>query len=178
MYTNFMNKSIDLKTGTLYLDLDRKLDRLIGFAARENKKRGFLFVSKVLGKHIPSKPSEMDIVHKELSEKLLKKINDKPTVVIGFAETATGIGNGIYEHLNLPNSFYIYTTRYNLSYPRLVEFHEEHSHATAHILYDINNPELKKILLNAENIVLVDDEISTGKTLVNIIQQLKNLFLI
>lgn len=52
----------DLPTGRLELKVDRcdhGLDNLVALAARQNPKRGFLFVSKVLGRHIPVKPSQM-----------------------------------------------------------------------------------------------------------------------
>lgn len=181
---------INLKTGTLNIKDAQNIDtleQLIGFSSRINKKRGFLFVSKVLGKHIPCKPSKMKEVHKKLADILKEKINDKPTVFIGFAETATGIGNGVYEEFILnnenskfykssQNSFYIHTSRYNLSNERLLEFKEEHCHAPSHILYKPTDLKLNEIFDNAENIVLVDDEISTGKTLNNIIEVLKNNF--
>jgi len=173
-------KKIELQTGTLYLEninkKDINLESLIGFGSRANKKRGFLFVSKVLGKHIPSKPSSMEKVCITLANKLQQELNEKPTIVIGFAETATGIGHGVYQNLNIKDSFYLHTTRYNISSKKLLEFKEEHSHAPSHILYDIENPELKKISDIAENIVLIDDEISTGKTIENIVKQLKKTF--
>ncbi|MFN4150261.1 MAG: phosphoribosyltransferase domain-containing protein, partial [Candidatus Sericytochromatia bacterium] len=154
-----MQKEIELKTGLLKVKSGDMLDELTGFSSRLNKKRGFLFVSKVLGKHIPCKPSAMKKVHKLLAEKLKLELKDfyTPTVVIGFAETATGIGNGVYDELNLPNSFYIHTTRYQLSFPKLAEFKEEHSHAPSQLLYQVKDDDMKDILLKAENIVLVDD---------------------
>ena len=59
---------IDLKTGILSLEENKKLDSLIGFGSRINKKRGFLFVSKVLGKHLPVKPFVMKNIYKELAK--------------------------------------------------------------------------------------------------------------
>ncbi len=60
---------VELETGTLSIQVREAafpLDELCGFAARNNRKRGFLFLSKVLGKHWPAQPSRMRRVH-ELS---------------------------------------------------------------------------------------------------------------
>ncbi len=168
---------IELKTGTLSLEKTHLLNNLIGFSSRINKKRGFLFVSKVLGKHIPSKPSEMIKIHQDLANLLKNKMDiNAKTLFIGFAETATGVGNGVFEEADLKNSLYIHTTRYNLSNERLLEFKEEHCHAPSHILYKPINKEFNDFLEDIENIVLVDDEISTGNTLNNIVEVLKNRF--
>ena len=82
--------------GTLILDVNSGLSKpvnLIGFAARVNAKRAFLFMSKVLGKHYPARPSRMHEVHQQLAQQL----NDLkgPVVFIGMAETATGLGQGV-----------------------------------------------------------------------------------
>lgn len=167
---------IELKTGTLKIDKTHEVDFFTGFSSRINKKRGFLFVSKVLGKHIPVKPTIMKDIYNELAEKVKKELNNEPTIFLGFAETATALGNGVYEKANLENSFYIHTTRYNLSKNRLVEFKEEHSHAPSHILYDLEDESIKKLFETATNMVLIDDEITTGKTLKNIVAQLKEKF--
>lgn len=47
-----MEVELDLKEGALQLEKEH----LFEMAARVNKKRAFLFVSKVLGKHIPVHP--------------------------------------------------------------------------------------------------------------------------
>jgi hypothetical protein len=168
--------NIELKTGILSLEFNENLQKLIGFTSRANNKRGFLFVSKILGKHIPCRPSDMDKVYRELAAVLKPRLNEKPTVFIGFAETATGIGNGLYTQLAMENSFYIHSTRFKLSLPALLEFQEEHCHAPSHILYEPKDEKLKNIFQDAENIVLVDDEITTGKTLANIVSKLQEKF--
>src|SRR5690606_7844931 len=112
-------------------------------------------------------------IHRDLAEPLKEKIGNKPTLVIGFAETATGIGYGVFEQLDIPDSFYLHTTRYKTSNEKMLSFQEEHCHAPSHILYDVKDPALKKILKTAENIILVDDEVTTGKTLTNIIKNLR-----
>ncbi|NQD52427.1 hypothetical protein HP440_18145, partial [Bacillus altitudinis] len=47
-----MEVELNLKGGTLQLEKEHLFD----MAARVNKKRAFLFVSKVLGKHMPVHP--------------------------------------------------------------------------------------------------------------------------
>ncbi|MEK7433496.1 MAG: phosphoribosyltransferase domain-containing protein [Cyanobacteriota bacterium] len=164
---------IKLKTGILNLEKNDKLLDLTGFSSRINKKRGFLFISKVLGKHIPCRPTFMEKIYLELADKIKKQLNDKPSLVIGFAETATSLGNGVYEKLNLDNSFYIHTTRYKTSKKVLVDFKEEHSHAPSQFLYFPEDLELVEMIDKIENIILVDDELTTGKTIENIVKQLK-----
>lgn len=96
--------------------------------------------------------------------------DDMPSaVVIGFAETATGLGFDVAEHLN---EWYVHSTRNFAGRHRFLAFEEEHSHATSHALVpDVNSP-LENPLLPA---VLVDDEFSTGKTAMNIIKEMHKL---
>ena len=159
---------IYLKTGVLSLRVNEKLNSLIGFSSRINKNRGFLFVSKVLGKHLPTKPSVMRNIYKNLTK--LIPISDKKTLFIGFAETATALGNGVFEEANLKDSFYMQSTRYKVSQDILLTFSEEHCHAPNHIFY-----KPKKNLENIERVILVDDEVSTGNTANNLIEELKKV---
>ncbi len=166
---------IELKTGTLKINLNKELESLIDFGSRMNKKRGFLFVSKVLGKHIPTKPSNMERIYIDLAKILKPKLNNKPTVVIGFAETATAIGHGVYEKLNIKDSFYIHSTRFKTSKDVLLNFYEAHCHAPSHIFYNPIDKDNLDILKSAENIVLVDDEVSTGNTVKSLVNELKKV---
>ena len=168
-----MIREIELETGKLELEYDSEFDELFGFASRKNNKRGFLFLSKVLGKHYPSCPLIMKEVHDNLSKLIKPKLKIGPTVVIGFAETATCLGYGIYESLGLKDSFYLNSTRHQINHPLFLTFNESHSHAVSHYLYLPSSKKHRKILQNAVNIVLVDDEYTTGNTLKNIIKSLK-----
>lgn len=149
-----------------------RLHELCGFASRHNPKRGFLFVSRVLGKHLPVKPSEVLRTHSQLAV-MLKPHVTPGALFIGFAETATGLGAGVFEaclRAQPWNSFgFIQTTRYRLSHPHALHFKEEHSHATGHLLYE---PQARGVRLDAETVVLIDDELSTGKTAVNFTREL------
>ena len=164
-------KTIQLKTGLLKVEDNKILNELVEFSSRQNKKRGFLFVSKVLGKHIPTKPSIMEQTYKKLS-KLIPK-SDEKTLFIGFAETATALGQGVFEASNLKDSFYIHSTRYTTNKKVLLQFYEEHCHAPSHIFYEPTNQKLKKLLKNITRVILIDDEVSTGNTANNLVIQLK-----
>lgn len=161
---------IELKTGFLELDYDSRLKKLVGFGSRINKKRGFLFVSKVLGKHLPTKPSIMKKTYNDLAK--IIPYSDEYTLFIGFAETATALGQGVFEEANLKNSFYIHSTRYKTSKKIFLTFFEEHCHAPSHIFYEPIDEDLQKQLLKVTRIILVDDEVSTGNTANNIIKKL------
>jgi hypothetical protein len=92
---------------------------------------------------------------------------------IGMAETATGLGYGVFEAASLEgvqNALFIQTTRYHLSEIARLEFEEAHSHATDFFLYYPGRPDYRKQFLNAETLVLIDDEISTGKTFLRLIK--------
>lgn len=169
-----MSISVNLPAGQLLLNVnqtDFPLDELCGFASRQNPKRGFLFVSKVLGKHYPVKPSKMKETYKILSEKVSLCTPNEPTLFLGFAETATGLSAGVFEEWkknNHQNSLYIHTTRYEFDNKVLFRFQEEHSHATGHIVYE---PKGDFDLSNYKTLVLIDDEMTTGKTAMNFIEQ-------
>lgn len=188
--------SVDIElTGNPYL---LPLDRLFQMAARINKKRSFLFVSTVLGKHIPVDPSlalltgqalaarYMEVVeaqtHPERDQILaglmggqVKKSEYRhslaePALFIGFAETATALGHAVFE--NFKNAAFFHTTREQVSgLESIINFEEEHSHATSHRCYVD-----EKLFDNTRPIVLVDDEVTTGKTALNIIESIQEKF--
>ncbi len=161
---------VALPNGRLRVEIDRAdwpLQRLCGFAARHNPRRGFLFVSKVLGKHWPSAPAEMGAAHVALAARL-RGPSGRPAVFIGMAETATGLGQGVFEAYlaqhGAGSAIYVQTTRYPLSGAQTLDFEERHSHAQSLRLHWPEQAELRKAFLHAPMLVLVDDELSTGQT--------------
>jgi hypothetical protein len=169
-----MQQRVDIATGILEFEItraDMPLTALLDFASRINLKRGYLFVSKVLGKHIPCRPSLMYGVQEKLAAHLPA---DQQTLFIGMAETAVGLGAGVaqaYEHNHPGKSAYLQTTRYPIAAPLLARFSEPHSHAVEHLIYE-PLPSLVEHVYEADHIVLVDDEISTGNTLMNLARSL------
>lgn len=182
------------------------LDSMFSMAARINKKRAFLFVSKVLGKHIPVDPyisllsgaalslllsrelngehdqtMELlsDTVHGLTGTKDAKSVYHKiehsklvlpaPVKFIGFAETATALGHSMYNVFD-GDCTYIHTTRELIpSMNSIINFDEEHSHAVSHRCYAAD----PSVIAGDETIILVDDEITTGKTALNIIHDIQ-----
>lgn len=136
-----------------------------------NKKRDYLFVNKLQGKEIPVKPSDCLGFFGLLSDQVNDKLKDRKVLVIGFAETATAIGSYIADNLD-SCVYYLQTTREaGIKYPVLAEFLEEHSHAAEQIL-------LGKVeeIPDFDYILFVDDEITTGKTVLNVIAVIKSVF--
>lgn len=146
-------------------------DDLIGLAARANIRRGFLFLSKVLGKHWPVTPSMMQAIHNELAARIPTDLPG-PVVFIAMAETAIGLGQGIFEACQLAHpereALFLHTTRYHIGNTPIIEFEEAHSHAPRQFLHLPTQPALQKILLHARSLVLIDDEASTGNTFLNL----------
>ena len=153
--------------------LNLKIEDYLDIALRNNGKRRFLFISKRLGKHLPVNPNQVDELGYLLSKAYRLRYKDykkENQMVIGFAETATALSHSFFAHLE-SSDFFIHTTREEIEAIKKIEFKEEHSHATEQNLY-IDN--LNKIN-NIDTIVLVDDEITTAKTCVNMIEQFQKI---
>lgn len=145
-------------------------DEVLKIAKRHNNnKRAYLLVNPLQGKHLAVSPTAALEMMKTLGDKVAKKYFSAK-LVIGFAETATAIGAMVAA--SLENCIYIQTTRENLN-GNFIEFLEEHSHAPQQKLYAEN---LRDLINATETIIFVDDELSTGKTLRNMIRQLKNIY--
>lgn len=157
-----------LGTGTLTLKVaSSEIDGLFRLAERQNPKRAFLFVSTVLGRHIPVLPSAHRSALDTLAEKVLAHLLEGPVFVMGYAETAVGIGAGVFDSLRARRPDrpmgYLHTTRHAIEgLEPWFEIVEGHSHATDHLIYhpgsDVCRPGPDSTL------VLVDDETTTGKT--------------
>lgn len=89
-------------------------------------------------------------------------------LVLGFAETATALGAAVASRLG-PDCAFLTTTREAGEGPSWVRFLEEHSHAAEQKLW---GGDLDALLQKTDTVLFVDDEISTGKTLRNMVAQL------
>jgi hypothetical protein len=160
---------IPVAGGVLELDVrhgDWALDALCAFAARRNRRRAFLIVSKVLGRHIPARPSLMRAAMRDLAG-LVPAGLPGPILVVGLAETAVCLGQGVHEELAGRlgrDAAFVHSTRQMRPLPLLARFEEPHSHAAQHLLYRSESVDFGAI----RSLVLVDDEVSTGTTLANL----------
>lgn len=164
---------VRLRSGLLRVAVaraDLPLESLCGYASRRSRKRGFVFVSKVLGKHYPVRPGVIAHTHALLAAKLNHVSG--PAVAIALCETATGLGQGVYEdwlrNTSRRDALFLHSTRYCLRHPLAFEFDEAHSHAARHLLYRPLNADAQRIFASAKTLVLIDDEMSTGRTLANL----------
>lgn len=172
---------------------------LVGLALRRNSGRPHLLVSGVLGKHVPADPRLIMCAGRLLGRAVRSRLTGQPVrhgsaealravlagasaragdfpteaacpaVVLGYAETATGLGHAVADELD---AVCLHSTRRTA--PDIVEvgtFLEEHSHAREHRLL----PRRRDMLLNDLPLVLVDDELSTGTTAMNTIALLNRL---
>ncbi|MDQ2722239.1 MAG: phosphoribosyltransferase [Actinomycetota bacterium] len=182
-----------------------QVEELVGLALRRNPRRAHLLVSRLLGKHVPSDPRLVRaagmllgglVAHElggaapplcsaglraALAEELgaaralrdvaLEHAVRVPDVcVLGYAETATGLGHVVAEALDA--EVYLHSTRRHPAGAwQFGEFAEEHSHATAHRIL----PRHASLLTGDGPLVLVDDELSTGRTVRNTIAMVHRL---
>ncbi len=144
-----------------------RLPDLVGVALRRNPRRAHLLVSTVLGKHIPTDPRTVLATGAQLGELVGELLaGDRGAVVLGYAETATALGHCVADAIGADC---LHSTRRAVAgVARVGGFEEEHSHASSHLLL----PEHRELLARPGPLVLVDDELSTGRTALNTIAAL------
>ncbi len=149
---------------------DDELEQMLGLALRRNPKRAHLLVSNVLGKHVPQSPSVVYGAGFALGRRVRELLGAEEAaraVVLGYAETATGLGHAVADGVG--SAPYLHSTRRPVTgVARAGGFEESHSHATSHLLL----PEDPALLAGDGPLVLVDDEFSTGNTVLNTIRDL------
>ena len=148
-----------------------KENDLVSVAKRENnKKRNYLVVNKLQGKHIPVDPKKTLKLFKELADEIKDEYKNEKLLVIGFAETATAIGSAVAAELEVS---YTQTTREQIEKVEFLYFSEEHSHATEQKLV---KTDIAAVIDTTDRIIFVEDEVTTGNTILNIIRVIRETF--
>lgn len=148
-----------------------KEKELVKIAKRENNnKRKYLVVNPLQAKHIPVKPLKTIKLFNSLADIVKSNYKDERLLLIGFAETATAIGAGVAINVN---SYYMQTTREIVENCEYLFFTESHSHATEQKLVknDIDN-----IINKIDRIVFIEDEVTTGNTIMKIVNIIRELY--
>ncbi|MFD0429014.1 phosphoribosyltransferase domain-containing protein [Streptomyces zhihengii] len=151
------------------LDGDERLPELLGLALRRNPKRAHLLVSNVLGKHVPQSPGLVWRTGHDLGVRvrgLLGAEEAARAVVLGYAETATGLGHAVADGVGLALPALHPPPRGRR--PAGGRLRGVPLPATSHLLL----PEDPLLLAGDGPLVLVDDEFSTGNTVLNTIRDL------
>lgn len=169
---NDLSYTTELPWGRVAVDVehsDLSPEHLFCLGARNNSRRPFVFVSHVLGKHLPADPISMLDTYERLASQIPGDLPE-PMLFIGMAETATALGQGIFEAWlrRKPDttSIFLHTTRYRILNTPFLTFEEAHSHAPRLFLHLPQNISWTDV----RSMVLIDDEISTGRTFINLAQ--------
>lgn len=175
------HRTVQLATGRLHLqwrEHGARLDELCCFAARYNNRRGFLIVSRVLGRHVPARPRAIRAASDALSA-IIPADLPGPVLFVGLAEIAITLGQSVHaawqRRSRRRDALFLHSTRQMLGREPLIRFSEPHSHAASHLLYEPDSNVWPQGLEQVQSLVLVDDEVTTGNTFVNLAAQLAPL---
>lgn len=149
------------------------IEDLVTVAKRDNNtKRPYLYVNPIQGKHIPVTPSKTMSLFKYMGNLLQENYPNEQILIIGFAETATAVGAGISYFADNVH-WCMQTTRECYNDAKYLYFTESHSHATEQSLI-VN--ELEAVLKKADRIVFAEDEVTTGNTIIKLINSINDMF--
>lgn len=146
-------------------------EEIIAIAKRENNtKRKFLVVNRYQGKHVPVSPDKPFCMFSALADLAAERYRGERLLLIGFAETATAIGETLAVRLDTD---YMQTTRENLPGAEYLYFSESHSHAAEQ---KVVKNDLDQVIGETDRIVFVEDEVTTGNTIGKIVRLIRETY--
>lgn len=146
-------------------------EELVTVGKRENNtKRNYLVINPLQGKHIPVEPKKALALFDALADVVKKTHQNERLLLIGFAETATAIGAEAAVRLGTK---YIQTTREQIPDVEYLFFTEAHSHASEQRL--VKN-DIERVVDEIDRIIFIEDEVTTGNTILNIVNILEGLY--
>lgn len=144
---------------------------LVRIAKRENNnKRKYLVVNPLLGKHVPVSPGKAFQMMDALAQQIRFAYSKERLLLVGFAETATAIGARLAVKLK---TGFMQTTREQVPGVDYLYFTESHSHATEQKLV---KGDLDANLSQFDRIVFVEDEVTTGNTILKIVEIIRKVY--
>ncbi len=146
-------------------------ENIIAIAKRENNaKRKFLVVNKYQGKHVPVSPDLPFKMFSALADLVAERCKGERLLLIGFAETATAIGETLAVQLDTD---YMQTTREHIPEAEYLYFSESHSHAAEQ---KVVKNDLDSVIGRIDRIVFVEDEVTTGNTIGKIVSLIRQTY--
>ena len=143
---------------------------LVAVGKRENnKKRNYLVINPLQGKHIPVRPGQAFELFDTLADMIRAAYGEEKLLMVGFAETATAIGAETAVRLGAK---YIQTTREDIPGVTYLFFSESHSHATEQKLV---KEDIDRVIGEIDRVIFIEDEVTTGNTILGIINVLEEL---
>lgn len=144
---------------------------LVRIAKRENNnKRKYLVVNPLQGKHVPVSPGKAFQMMDALAQQIRFAYSKERLLLVGFAETATAIGARLAVKLK---TGFMQTTREQVPGVDYLYFTESHSHATEQKLV---KDDLDANLSQFDRIVFVEDEVTTGNTILKIVEIIRKVY--
>lgn len=139
----------------------------LGLGIRVNPRRAQLLVAAALAKHVPVPAAVPLRAAAALADRVRAGADlGSDPLVVGLAETATGLAELVAHRLGAD---VVTSTRHPAPPDQVtIAFEESHSHATSHRLQPVD----PSILEGRDTVVVVDDELTTGATIVHLVAAL------
>lgn len=138
---------------------------LVRVQRKNNQKRRYAHVVPFLGKLAPVDHIQLNAIAVAAADAIHPL--PEPALVIGLAEASLVLAWQLVEHLRTGEVELCFTTREENRHPDARSFQEPHSHGSIHWM---RRPQRSSY----RSVVIVEDEITTGNTITNLVLTLRN----